>query len=123
MVQHVHRIHPKFKLSGFRDSHTLDQVHVQLSERRPFDRRQAKSADLPCPGIHEYRVPIRVSNRFIAEGSAEPVLGLNRSNCWIRDLLESGEVRYAVCHFGDLPALRKIADDIRSAKGRELGNR
>src|SRR5204863_9057625 len=46
MVQHIDGIDPKFKLFGFRNSHALDQVHVQSNMRRAFDPHQAKTADL-----------------------------------------------------------------------------
>ena len=123
MVQHIDRIHPEFKLFGFGNPHTLDQVRVEPQQRRSFERASAKIADLPRRRIHKNGPALRIGNRFVAERSAESVLRGYIGPGWIRDLLEAGEVGHAIRELRDVSHSGKIAKNDRGAIGSRLPNR
>src|SRR6267142_257439 len=73
MIQHIDRVHAKFKFFRLGNPHTLDQVRVEPKQRRSLDRIPAKIADLSRGRIRKNHTALRIGNRLVAECSAEPV--------------------------------------------------
>ena len=67
MVQHIVRIHTKFKLLRLGNPHVLDQVYIQPEQRRPLDPSQSKITYLSGRRIHQEKLSLRIRNGLVAE--------------------------------------------------------
>ena len=112
MIQHVDGVHSKFEFLRFRNSHTLDEVRVEIKAWRAFDPFQPETAVVSRRGVYQKKVALRIRNRLIAEYAIESVGGRHSANGRIGDLLSAGEENHAIVYFGHLPyVLRKRAHD------------
>src|SRR5882672_11489935 len=120
-VQNVDRIDPQLKLLRLRKPHSLDQVHVEVKPRGPFNPLQAETADFSRSWIRQENPALRIHDDAVAECALESLQRRYICPGRIGDHLEAVEVRYAVRkprHFSDI--LREIPDKVRrhDARGR-----